>query len=96
MSQIEDNRFQTSIKEQVIKEIQTYPNPFSQWTQINFENTKRMPYQLTVTDMSGKIVRTISDITDNKMILLRENLPQGFYLFELKGDQVYRGKFAIR
>ena len=96
MSQIEDNRFQTSVKDQVIKEIQTYPNPFSQWTQINFENPKSVSYQLLVTDMSGKIVRTISDITDNKLILLRENLPQGFYMFELKGDQVYRGKFVIK
>lgn len=96
MSQIEDNRFQTSIKDQGIKEIQSYPNPFSQWTQINFENPKRVPYQLKVTDMSGKMVRTISDITDNKVILLRENLPQGFYMFELNGDQVYRGKLVVK
>jgi hypothetical protein len=96
MSNIEDNRFQTSIKDQGITEIQSYPNPFSQWTKINFENPKRIPYQLKVTDMSGKIVRIINDITDNGVILLRENLPQGFYLFELKGDQVYRGKFIIK
>jgi hypothetical protein len=96
MSQIEDNRFQTSVKEQNIKEIHSYPNPFSQWTQINFDNPLRYSYQLTVTDMSGKTVRTISDIRDNKVILVRENLPQGFYLFELKGDQIYRGKFVIK
>ncbi len=96
MSQIEDNRFQTSIKKQSVKEIQSFPNPFSQWTQINFDNPKNVPYQLLVTDMSGKIVRTVDNISDNKIILLRENLPQGFYMFELKGNQVYRGKFVIK
>jgi hypothetical protein len=96
MSQIEDNRFQTAVKEQVVEEAQLYPNPFNQWTRINFENPDRVPYQLKVTDMSGKMVRSISDITDNTVILLRENLPQGFYMFELKGDQIYRGKFVIK
>jgi hypothetical protein len=96
MSNIEDNRFQTSIKNEDVREIMTYPNPFKDWTQIYFENPNRNDYQLKVTDMSGKIVRTISDITDNKVILLRENLPQGFYMFELKGDNYYRGKFVIK
>jgi hypothetical protein len=96
MSNIEDNRFQTSIKEENVREIMTYPNPFTEWTHIYFKNPDRNNYQLTVTDMSGKIVRTIDNITDNKVLLLRENLPQGFYLFELKGDQVYRGKFVVK
>lgn len=96
MSNIEDNRFQTFIREEGVREIMTYPNPFNQWTQIYFENPKRNNYQLLVTDMSGKIVRTISDITGNQVIILRENLPQGFYMFELKGDKYYRGKVVIR
>jgi hypothetical protein len=49
-----------------------------------------------VTDMNGKTVRIIDNIRDNKVILLRENLPRGLYLFELKGDKVYRGKFMVK
>jgi len=96
MSQIEDNRFQTFISEEGIAEIRSYPNPFINWTQIDFENPGKQPYQLTVTDMSGKIVRIINNILDNNVILLRENMPQGFYLFELKGEKVYRGKFVVK
>jgi hypothetical protein len=96
MSQIEDNRFQTSIKDQFIREILPYPNPFSQSSRISFENPGRCPYQLSIIDITGKIVRTISHINDNEVVLLRENLPQGFYLFELKGDNYYRGKLVIK
>ncbi len=43
MSQIEDNRFQTSVDEQGIAEIKSYPNPFTHWTQIDFENPQNHP-----------------------------------------------------
>ena len=95
MSNLEDNRFLTSVNDLKSKEVISYPNPFSQWTQIDFENPMKCPYQLVVTDMSGKIVKMIEYIRDNKVVVLRDNLPQGFYLFELKGEKVYRGKFVI-
>jgi hypothetical protein len=99
MSNIEDNRLQdtgSSVVKPLIIEIQSYPNPFDEWTQINFENQQKYPYELRVTDMSGKLVRMVSDIRDSMVIFKRENLPQGFYLFELKGDRVYKGKFVIK
>jgi hypothetical protein len=96
MSNIEDNRLKTFIDEPGFLEVLSYPNPFSHWTQIDFENPAKYPFLLRVTDMNGKTVRMVDNIRDNKVILLRENLPAGFYLFELKGDKVYRGKFAIR
>lgn len=96
MSNIEDNRLETFIGEPGFMEILAYPNPFRHWTQIDFNNPMKYTYQLKVTDMSGKTVRMVNDIRDNKVILLREDLPQGLYLFELKGDKVYRGKFVVR
>ena len=99
MSNMEDNRLQTSrfdIPGQYLSEIYAYPNPFDKWTQISFENLKKYPYELKVTDMSGKLVRVVNDLRDNKIIFQRENLPPGFYLFELKGNRVYRGKFVIK
>ena len=50
---------------------------------------------ITITDMSGKTVKVMKDVRDNKVIVNRDDLPNGFYLFELKGDKVYRGKFVI-
>jgi len=99
MSNMEDNRLQdtgTSYIEPLPCEIRSYPNPFTYWTQIDFENALKYPYELRVTDMSGKLVRLIGDIRDNKVVFIRESLPQGFYMFELKGDRIYKGKFIIK
>jgi len=99
MSNIEDNRLQdtgSTYIDPLPVEIRSYPNPFTHWTQIDFENSLKYPYQLRVTDMSGKLVRMVGDIRDNKVVFLRENLPRGFYLFELKGEKVYKGKFVIK
>lgn len=95
MSNLEDNRFLTSVTETKPGDVLLYPNPFDTWTQIDFENPVKYPYQLVITDMSGKTVKVMKDICDDNIIVLRENLPEGFYLFELKGDKVYRGKFVI-
>jgi hypothetical protein len=95
MSNLEDNRFLASVNNLKLMEVLSYPNPFSDWTQIDFDNPMKYPYQLIITDMSGKIVKTVKDIRGNRVVVLRENLPQGFYLFELKGETVYRGKFII-
>jgi hypothetical protein len=95
MSNLEDNRFLTSVNEVRFREVFAHPNPLNTWTQINFENPMKYPYQLMITDMSGKTVKVMRDIRDNKVIVLRDNLPTGFYLFELKGEKVYRGKFVI-
>ena len=95
MSNLEDNRFLTSVNDLKSTEVVSYPNPFNHSTQIDFENPMNQPYQLIITDMSGKIVKVITDIRDDKVVVLRGDLPQGFYLFELKGDMMYRGKFVI-
>ncbi len=79
-----------------IVEIQAYPNPFRDMTKIEFSNPGRSEYQLAVYNMGGKKVREIRQIRDSEIILRREDLKAGFYVFELRGENTYRGKLVVR
>ena len=72
-----------------------YPNPFSQFTTISFPNINKKTYNLRIFDLSGKIVRTIPNISDHKVIVSKADLSAGLYYFELVGDECFRGKFVV-
>jgi hypothetical protein len=76
--------------------VQAYPNPFSEMTRIGFPNPDRHEYELAVYNMCGQKVKEIRQIRDDKIILTRDNLKAGLYVFELKGENTYRGKFVVR
>ncbi len=75
--------------------LKIYPNPFTGTTTIEFPNPGNDNYKLTVTDLTGKTVRIIDNITGNQVIFNREELPVGFYLIELRGTKRYIGKMFI-
>ncbi|MBA7533236.1 hypothetical protein ES705_25471 [subsurface metagenome] len=75
--------------------LKIYPNPFTGTTTIEFPNPGNDNYKLTVTDLTGKTVRIIDNITGNQVIFNREELPVGFYLIELRGKKRYIGKMFI-
>ncbi len=76
--------------------VQAYPNPFADRTRIVFPNPARTVYRLAVYNINGKKVREIRKIRDSEVFLERDGLDTGFYLFELKGEKTFRGKFVIR
>jgi hypothetical protein len=79
-----------------IVQIQAYPNPFSEITRIEFSNPGQTAYELAIYNLEGKKVREIPQITDSEIILKREDLKRGFYVFELRGEKTYRGKLIVR
>ncbi|NQU81517.1 MAG: T9SS type A sorting domain-containing protein, partial [Bacteroidetes bacterium] len=76
-------------------ELKIYPNPFTGTTTIEFPNPGNDTYKLIVTDLTGKTVRIIDNITGNQFIFNRKELPVGFYLIELRGTKRYFGKMLI-
>lgn len=70
-------------------------NPFQERATITFPNPNHEEYQLTLRDLTGKVIKQISDITENQMELSRDNLPQGMYLIELRGTKIYWSKMVI-
>lgn len=75
--------------------LKIYPNPFNDKTIIEFQNPSSEPFRLTLTDLSGKVVRIVDNITDSIYELDREGLSKGFYFIELRGGNLYRGKILI-
>jgi predicted outer membrane repeat protein len=96
MSNIEDNRFQTGIKElSTSGNLAIYPNPSSGQTTVSFPNPEQKKYQLVVRDLSGKMVLVTNNITDDKVIIEGGSLKSGYYSVEVVGDKIYRGKLVI-
>ncbi|MBN1186604.1 MAG: VCBS repeat-containing protein [Bacteroidales bacterium] len=75
--------------------VRIYPNPFSDKTIIEFPNPDNNNYQLIITTISGKTVAIIENIKTNKVEFEKGILPSGFYMIELRGDNLYRGKIVI-
>lgn len=76
--------------------LKIYPNPFTNTAILSISNPERNSYTLYLKDLSGKIVKTINNITERKTEITRDGLPAGLYLIELRGPNIYRGKIIIQ
>lgn len=78
-------------------EIDVYPNPFTDFSILEFENPGHNTYKLILSDTKGRLVRTITNITTNKVKIKRNNLTSGIYIFQLYTDEEVRaiGKLVI-
>ncbi len=76
-------------------ELNIYPNPFNNKTTIEFYNPEGERYKLIVTDITGKTVKVIENINTGKVEVEKGNLSEGFYLIELRGGKIYRGRLIV-
>ena len=72
------------------------PNPASGSSIISFDNFNSAPYLLKVFDVSGRVVRTLTDITGDNVKVDYTDMPAGMYYFSLTGDRVYNGKLMVQ
>jgi hypothetical protein len=99
LSNLDDNRkLITYLSEPgSITEVKAFPNPFSEMTRIEFPNPDRSEYTLAVYNMAGQKVREVRQIRDSEIILERDDLKTGFFIFRLEGENnTYWGKFIVR
>ncbi len=75
--------------------LKIYPNPFSDRVQISLPNPANEEYKLIITDLSGKVLKIIDNITGSVIDMNRNGLSKGLYLLELRGPNTYRGKIVI-
>ncbi len=73
-----------------------YPNPFSNYTTIQFHNPAGEKYQLSVVDLSGKVVYFQDYILTERIEFSRNGLLPGIYIFDLTGPKIIRGKIIIQ
>ena len=75
--------------------IKIYPNPMSDYTVIEFTSAPPLGSVLSISNISGKVVRKISNIEGDKIEIHKDALPPGIYIIEISGSHHYRGKLLI-
>ncbi|MBI4647108.1 MAG: T9SS type A sorting domain-containing protein [Bacteroidia bacterium] len=96
-SNLDDNGVDIGIMEiELPGALAIYPNPFTQQTTIVFSNPASSKYTLEITELTGRTVHWIQNITSESIRIDKGNLAPGCYLIELRGDRVYRGKVITR
>ncbi|MCZ4695292.1 T9SS C-terminal target domain-containing protein [Ancylomarina euxinus] len=73
-----------------------YPNPMVNESRIAFPNQNNESYRLIVVDASGRVVRIIENITNNNVLINREQLKPGIHLINLEGEKIYKGKLLVK
>ncbi len=78
------------------QKVQLYPNPFSDYATIEFENNNEI-YSISIFNVLGEEVQILSNITSNKITINRKNLANGVYFYQLYSNNKIRsiGKFII-
>lgn len=74
-----------------------YPNPTSNYSTLEFKNKTKEHCTLTLYNVCGQLVRTIDNITNEKVEIEKNNLINGFYFFQLQasGQILASGKLVI-
>jgi hypothetical protein len=66
-------------------------------TTIFFENKAAEPMSFTLTDLTGRTLRSVNEIQGESIQLQREDLPEGTYLFTLRSSKgAVSGKIVIQ
>lgn len=63
-----------------------YPNPFTEYTQLQLDADIKLPCSMELTDLTGKIIRKEEEITKRNTVIKRADLPAGTYLLKIKDN----------
>lgn len=63
-----------------------YPNPANQSLILEFDNAEQKTYSMTLYDFQGRIVREITKVNEDKLIIDIANLTGGLYFFQISTD----------
>lgn len=78
--------------------VSIYPNPFSESATIALDNYFMKNATLEIFDVTGKKVRTLTDLSGSTMQLDRESLDAGLYLYTISesGKTISTGKISVQ
>ena len=82
----------------LVSSLTVTPNPFSERTVISFSNENNQVYDITVTSLTGQIVRRFQNISGNAIELERGNLQAGMYFvtFQSETGKIATTKVVVR
>jgi len=64
-----------------------FPNPMSDYSILEFNNSTNENYTLRLYNIQGQIVRIITNIKSNQVIIKKDNLINGLYFFHLSNNK---------
>ncbi|MEM6262114.1 MAG: T9SS type A sorting domain-containing protein [Bacteroidota bacterium] len=70
--------------------LNVYPNPFSDFATLTFSNPRAKAYTITLSDLTGKVVRRMDNITGEQVEIEKGGLSNGIYMmtiFNAIGDR---------
>ncbi len=82
-------------KSKPMKDVHIYPNPFSTYTLIEFDNYKKEEHTLTIYNSLGQFARQVNNITSGQIKIERGNLANGLYSFQLRTNKEIIGKGKV-
>jgi hypothetical protein len=68
-------------------EVFVQPNPFREDATVFFENPDAEPITVTLTDVTGRVLRSFNGIRSESVTFERENLPEGAYFFTVRSSK---------
>jgi len=80
-----------------IGKLNIYPNPSSGDSKIEFANPDHASFNMSISDVSGKIVKRVNNITEQNVIIREGTLTKGVYFIDIKNkNKIYNGKLVIK
>ncbi len=76
--------------------LNAWPNPMTDRSRIEFPTPLASPYEFRLYGPGGRLVRQTQGISSGEFFIERGSLRPGFYLFELKGENNYRGRIVVQ
>ena len=71
--------------------IKIFPNPFSAYTSLEFENNNGEKHTLLIYNSMGQMVRAVDNIKDGQITINRESLTKGIYFLHLMNKSEIAG-----
>lgn len=76
--------------------IKVIPNPANTHARVVFDHPGLNAFDLRVTNMEGKTILTLNNITEDELTIDRGKLPSGTYIVQLKcGSKIYSEKLMF-
>ncbi len=79
----ENNNTVSTLDPHLFEDVTVFPNPASEFTYININNSTGKTYNITLSSMSGKQLQT-DKFAGNQYVLNTSDLPVGIYMLEIR------------
>lgn len=71
------------------------PNPFNEYTTVNINNNDHNKYNVTIFDITGKVIRTYKNVYNNNLKIEKGDLKSGIYFIDINNGRITRGKLIV-